>query len=98
MSEQNAFSGSISQLELGRLIAQIEHLQQSLDEHKEASRLAQAELKEMINTQNRSIERQQVEIAQLRQLADRGYGALAVVLVIGSAIGSLITWIVDKVR
>lgn len=98
MSEQNAFSGSISQLELGRLIAQIEHLQQSLDEHKEASRLAQAELKEMINAQNRSIERQQIEIAQLRQLADRGYGALAVVLVIGSAIGSLVTWIVDKVR
>lgn len=82
-------------IQLGKLMAQIEHLQQSLEAHKQSSIRGHEELKLMIREQNAVINDQKRQIDHLKQIADRGYGALVIVLMLGTLLGSIISWAIS---
>ena len=88
-------STEIDPVQLGRLMAQIEHLSEALEEHRRASERQAGELKAMIQEQAQVIRSQQESISALQQIANRGYGALYVLLSIGAAAGVVVSWIIS---
>lgn len=80
------------------LSLKIEHMERMMYEHREATAKRHEELVKMIHDQNAVIAGQRDEIVRLKQIADRGYGALAAILLVGSIVGTVVSWVVSHWR